>query len=80
MPDTISLADVKLTPEEIERLLALLRIVPDIQAQYEYQTALALITSSWRKMVIGTAAVLVALGVIGTGLVWIADIVMRGIK
>jgi len=30
--------------------------------------------------VIGTAAVLVALGVIGTGLVWIADIVMRGIK
>lgn len=54
-----------LTPEEIAKLRTLIPYAEVVREEAEYDAAVRLLIKRWKSIVIGLAAIIAALGVIG---------------
>jgi hypothetical protein len=55
------MGNYQFTPEEIVKLRELLEVAETVKAEAEYKMALRLVLSTWKRVVIGLAAILGAI-------------------
>jgi hypothetical protein len=55
------MGNYQFTPEEIAKLRELLEVAETVKAEAEYKMALRLVLSTWKRVVIGLAAILGAI-------------------